>query len=376
MKIRIGINGRFLVARKTGVQRVAYNLIKSIVQFDRQNEYFIFTGQEYTTDFGLSQSNVHFILSPIHSGNLIKNYYWEQIELPRLAKKYEVQILHNPANIGPLFYKGASIINIHDLCFLVNPSWYSFSFQTLYKMIIPQISRNANKVITNSNNSKNDILRYLGCPIEKVALIYWAVEELFTGHQNYLDPTFEYKDYILYVGSVEPRKNIKRLLSAYEKLRRDHREIKTKLIIIGCSNPVFRDEQFQIRGFASDILFKGYVSDLELVNYYYHAMVCIYPSLYEGFGLPPLEAMACKTPVITSNRASLPEVVGDAAITIDPNNIEDMSESLYRVLTNEALRDRLIAMGLERVAEFSWKKAGKATLRVYEQVCRASLSSI
>ncbi len=374
--MRIGINGRFLLARRTGVQRVAYNLIKHIIKLDQGNEYVIFTGEDYPRDRELEHKNVVMVYSPIRSGSTIRNHFWEQITLPRLANKHRVDILHNPANIGPLFYKGLSIINIHDLCFLVNPAWYSFSFQTLYKTIIPQISKNANKVITNSNNSKNDIYRYLKCTPEKVSMIYWSVEDLFLKAEKYIEPDFAYNNYILYVGSVEPRKNIGRLLRSYIHLRRKFPKLKTKLILIGCSNPVFRDEHFQIRDFVEDILFQGYVSDKQLVNFYHYAKLCIYPSLYEGFGLPPLEAMACGTPVITSNRASLPEVVADAAITINPESVEEMSEAMNRILMDDGLREQLCQKGKERLNAFSWQKASESTIRIYRQVYNKAKGNI
>ena len=183
----IGINGRFLIARKTGVQRVALNLINSVTKMDSNNQYIIFTGKDYPKDLIREADNVKVVVSAISPGSIFRNHYWEQITLPKLAQKYNVDILHNPANIGPLFYRGISIVNIHDLCFLVNPGWYSLSFRTLYKTVIPQIAGSTKRVITNSNNSKNDIFQYLHCPPNKVSLIYWAVDDLFLKYKNFMN---------------------------------------------------------------------------------------------------------------------------------------------------------------------------------------------
>ena len=280
--MRIGINGRFLVAKRTGVQRAAYNLVKTLVEIDRDNDYFIFTGNEQVGAAEWNYPNVTVIGDHLIPSESIKNHVWEQVWLPRLAKQHSIDILHSPANIAPLFYRGKSIINIHDLCFVVNPQWYSFAFRTLYNIVIPQLARRATKVITNSNNSKNDLLQYFKLAAEKVSLVYWAVDDVFSlpaSEQGSLDATKD-QDYILYVGSLEPRKNINVLIEAYEKLRHDFPAIKTKLILIGGESPLFASVQLKAREFRDDVVFKGFVSDVELGDFYRRAKLVAYPSLY------------------------------------------------------------------------------------------------
>ncbi|MEZ4742354.1 MAG: glycosyltransferase [Bdellovibrionota bacterium] len=206
--MRIGVNGRFLVAKRTGVQRAAYNLLTTLVKIDRENEYLIFTGGEELDQPEWQYDNVKIIASHIRSGENIRNHLWEQFILPRLVKRYNIDILHSPANIAPLFYRGKSIIHIHDLCFVVNPQWYSFSFRTLYNLMIPRLAKKATKVITNSNNSRNDLMQFFGISADKVSLVYWAVDEIFLDQKNRNKQTKlqEDEDYILYVGSLEPRK--------------------------------------------------------------------------------------------------------------------------------------------------------------------------
>jgi len=369
--MRIGINGRFLVAKRTGVQRAAYNLLRALVKVDRNNEYFIFTGYEELNNSDWDYPYVTVVPSTIREGESLRNHLWEQFTLPRLAKKYRVDFLHSPANTAPLFYKGKSIVHIHDLCFVVNPRWYSFSFHTVYNFLIPRLARRATRVITNSNNSRNDLLQFCNIPADSVSLIYWAVDDLFLD-SNVDAKTdkeeFHHKDYILYVGSLEPRKNIRTLVEAYEKLRESHADLATKLILIGGESPLFGEVRLNARDFKDDVIFKGFVNDTDLLKFYRNASLVVYPSLYEGFGLPPLEAMASGTPVVTSNTSAIPEVVGDAALMVNPYDIDQLARTMERVLRDEGLRQRLIAKGYEQVAKFNWYRVARNTLAVYYEV--------
>ena len=369
--MRIGINGRFLVAKRTGVQRAAYNLVKTLVEIDRDNEYIIFTGNEQVNSADWDYPNVKVIGDHLIPSESIKNHWWEQVWLPRLAKQHAIDILHSPANIAPLFYKGKSIINIHDLCFVVNPQWYSFAFRTLYNFVIPQLAKRATKVITNSNNSKNDLLQYFKLPAEKVSLVYWAVDDVFSlppSDTKQVGGGYTTGDYILYVGSLEPRKNINALIESYEKLRHDFPAIKAKLILIGGESPLFATVQLKAREFRDDVVFKGFVTDQELGEYYRHARLVAYPSLYEGFGLPPLEAMASGAPVVTSSTSSIPEVVGRAAVLVDPRSRDQLARAMHRVLTDASLRESMVRLGAEQVAKFNWYRVARSVLAVYHEV--------
>ena len=225
--MKIGINGRFLVAKRTGVQRAAYNLLRTLIKVDQNNEYFIFTGRNQIDNPDWKKENVVVVSSDLREAESFRNHLWEQFTLPRLAKKHKIDLLHSPANMAPLFYSGKSVVHIHDLCFVVNPQWYSFSFHTLYNFVIPRLARRASKVITNSNNSRNDLLQFCSIPSESVSLIYWAVDEIFSQEDSPSNSlSFPYDDYILYVGSLEPRKNILTLVESYEKLRKNCPEIK------------------------------------------------------------------------------------------------------------------------------------------------------
>ncbi len=364
--MRIGINGRFLVAKRTGVQRAAYNLIKTLFEMDQENEYVLFTGEDQALEW--NYPNVKLVTSRLKVGENLRNHLWEQFVLPRLARKHEIDILHSPANMAPLFYKGASVVHIHDLCFVVNPQWYSYVFHTAYNFAIPRLVRRASRVITNSNNSRNDLLQFYNIDADKVRLIYWAVDQTFGGEKFRDQRADEEGDYILYVGSLEPRKNIGNLIEAYERLRSEHADLQTKLILIGGESPLFAAVRLQIKKYHRDVIFKGYVSDEELKRFYRQAKVVAYPSLYEGFGLPPLEAMASGAPVVTSNTSSLPEVVGDAALMVSPYDCSQLAETLARVLHDAPLRHEMRRRGYEQIRKFNWYRVARNVLAVYYEV--------
>lgn len=374
--MKIGINGRFLAAKRTGVQRAAYSLIRAIIKADRVNEYVLFTPNDQVDNPDWRFPNVKIVQSNLREGETIRNHIWEQFSLPRLARRHGVDILHSPANLAPLFYKGKSIVHIHDLCFVVNPQWYSFSFRTLYNFIIPRLARRAAKVITNSNNSRNDLLQFCELQAESVSHVHWAVDDLFLQDQQASSaraPDFPLSsEYILYVGSLEPRKNIGTLLEAYELLRTTYPDIKTKLVLIGGESPLFAEVRLKVKRFKEDVLFKGFVSDRLLRDYYRHAQLVVYPSLYEGFGFPPLEAMASGVPVVTTMTSSIPEVVGDAALMVSPYDVGQLAETMSRVLGDPDLRATLIARGREQVKKFNWYRVARNTLAIYYEVYNSS----
>lgn len=397
--MKIGINARFLlVANRTGVQRAAYNLVKTLVEIDRKNQYFLFTGHSELNNPDWDYENVTVVTSNIREGENMLNHFWEQFTLPRLAKRYNVDILHSPANMAPLLYRGKSVVHIHDLCFVVNPQWYSFSFRTLYNLLIPRLARRAAKVITNSNNSRNDLLQFCNLASERVSFVYWAVDDIFVkpilpapslGRAQANDSTaseslapgalakpegspWSNGDYILYVGSFDPRKNIRTLVEAYENMRNNKPELKHKLILIGGESPLFGDVRLNIKTYKDDVVFKGFVEDNLLRDFYRHASLVVYPSLYEGFGLPPLEAMASGTPVVTSRTSSIPEVVGDAAVMVSPYDVDELAFQMGRVLEDPELRADLIAKGYAQVKRFNWYRVARNTLAVYYEVFNSS----
>ena len=231
-------------------------------------------------------------------------------------------------------------------------------------------------IITVSAYSKMDIIKYFNVPEEKIKVIHLAAESMFRCLNkdiawDYLKKKYNYStDYILYIGGFSPRKNVEGLMEAFKLVYKDLPG-RYDLMLLGSS----KDEHYELKkkaqslGIGERVVFTGYVPYNHLPWFYNCAEVFVYPSFYEGFGLPPLEAMTCGTPVITSNVTSIPEIVGDAAITINPYNLDELSNSIYNVLTDMELKNLLIQKGFRRAYQFSWKKTAQETIKVYEEVC-------
>jgi glycosyltransferase involved in cell wall biosynthesis len=288
---------------------------------------------------------------------------WEQIELPLYLKNHGNPLLLNLANTAPLFYQ-RHIVTIHDVAFFKNPSWFSRSFVTYYKYLIPRIAKSALKIITDSEFSKKEIIHYLGIPEEKINVVYSGISKEFTegSGKEYKN---QYGNYILTVASLDPRKNLKNIILAFQKLKMND----LKLISIGSENTIFSDREIKemIRS-TKNMIFTGYVSDDELAGFYKNAKCFVYPSLYEGFGLPPLEAMAYGCPVITSSVASLPEVCGDAAYYVNPYEVDEIAKGIQDVLQQPKLQKELIKKGYRRVPLFRWEESASKLWNVVEEV--------
>lgn len=333
-------------------------------------------------DYNYNILNKKFIVDVNYSSNIIgKNklirVLWEQFILPFKTKKYKSDILHCPAHVIPIFNFTKTIVTVHDLAFKLFPSTYKYLNRVYLNWFVPLSVKKANVIIAVSKNTKNDIIKEYNIKPEKIKVVYNGVDEKFRRVKNdqmlnkirvkYNLPN----KFILYLGTLEPRKNINRLILAYKKyLINKANNDAVKLVIAGGKgwlyNSIFalvKEEKLD-----SHVIFTGYIDDSDIVYLYNLASIFIYPSLYEGFGLPPLEAMACGTPVITSNVSSLPEVVGDAAIKIDPYNIDELTDAITNVLSNSNLQRELIEKGIKRAKQFSWKNTAEETLKVYREV--------
>jgi len=304
--------------------------------------------------------------------------------IPYMVKSSNINILHIPEHhhsfIMPFFVNKAKVIvTIHDLVPILftktqlsRHPYNNFRFWWRWNFTFKLIRNRIDFVIADSENTKNDCIKHLKIPEEKIKVIYIAADEIYRPLDSTEEVKKEIKKYninsqfILFVGTLESRKNIPNLIKAFYKLK--NRGITHKLVITGKKGWNYAEifKTVEKLNLQKDIIFTDYVPEEDLVKLYNAAEVFVYPSIYEGFGLPPLEAMSCGCPVITSNISSLPEVVGDAGITIDPYNIEELANKMYEVLINEDLRKELSTKGLERAKLFSWKKAAEETWQVYE----------
>jgi glycosyltransferase involved in cell wall biosynthesis len=277
-----------------------------------------------------------------------RGHLWEQVELPLWLKKHGGGLLVNLANTAPAFYDN-KIVTIHDIAFLVNPAWYSRSFCTYYRMLIPKLARDAKHLITVTEFSKHEIVKYLGVGEASISVIGNAVSNKLRRPQSELPD--DYGKYILALSARSPRKNFERTVLAFQRIR----DKQVKLIVVGSMNKHVSDCSHG-KAVMSDprIVFADHVTDSELSGLYARALFFVFPSLYEGFGIPPLEAMACGCPCLVSDATSLPEVCGSAALYCDPYSIDDIATKMELMLADSSLRQRLVALGYEQIKRFDW----------------------
>jgi glycosyltransferase involved in cell wall biosynthesis len=301
----------------------------------------------------------------------------EQLLLPWAVRRLQADVFHSPDFIPPLRARGPFVITIHDLAFLIYPHFLTKEGARYYSQIDRALQR-ADGVIAVSESTKHDLIRMLGTSEDKISVIYEAADPMFrpmdrVAALSYVQALYDLPDeFILFVGTIEPRKNIAGLLRAYRRLRDDYK-LTPGLVLVGAPGWLYDDVYAQVKSLDLKpyCFFLGRVSGDDLLHFYNAARCLVLPAFYEGFGLPPLEAMACGTPVIVSNVSSLPEVVGDAALLIDPQHDEEITVALWRMFTDSALWDELQAKGLQRAAAFSWQRAAEQTMTLYQRAAGA-----
>lgn len=349
------INARFLTKRITGLERYAIGVSHHIKTVSPGTEFIA----------------PHDIIHKEHARTLgVKTvgysigHVWEQTELPVYLTANKSPLLLGLTNTGPLTYPNQVIV-IHDLAFLSEPGWFSKKAALSFKYLVSGVAKIARHIITNSEFTKKEVVELLGIAPEKISVAYPAVPENIL-RLNAVQHDNKYGDYILTLSSLDPRKNLKSLIRAYRQLGLKD----VKLVVAGGENPnVFGKHAFELRAITKEdtnIQFTGYLSDDQIVGLYQNARLFVYPSLYEGFGFPPLEAMACGCPVVASNTSSLPEALGPAAVYCDTRNIDDLTGTILKVL-NEPKTIRADAR-VEQVNKFTWEKTTEAILSVVKEV--------
>lgn len=367
--MKIGFIATHIDIGKGGVSTYSYELIKNLSKIDKNNDYYLI--HTSPKDIDVYSANHNFLVRSV-----LPNYLWRITIGPLKLKNIKnLDIVHDPYDIGPLSFKMPfkKIITVHDIAYYFFPRKSGLKIIIGHKVLFNKTLKTADKIIAISNSTKDDLMTYFKVPEDKIAVISHGVGEKFKqlDEEGISKSTQKYQlnfPYILYVGSLESRKNILNLVKAFYKLKT--KNIYQKLVIVGenSGNKKKICRFIKKLNLQNDVVFIGFVSEEDLPALYNAADLFVYPSYYEGFGLPPLEAMSCGTPVITSNTSSLPEVVGDAGIMIDPSNVEALAEAMRDVLADESLRNSIIAKGLERAKMFNWKKCARKTLKVYEEV--------
>lgn len=370
--MKIGIDGR---AAKwyhgTGIGTYTNQLIKNLSKVDYDNNYLIFTPQ--CDSINNLQSN--FKLELVNSTP--SNSFWDDINVPNILNNADIELYHVPQNGVGLVdnIKCKKVITLHDIIPLKMPETVSDRYLKIFNNELPKILDNCDGIITVSNFSKDDIAKEFNFPAERIFVTPLAAEDIYTPMskcQSKYSITKKYgieEDFILYVGGFSPRKNILGLIEAYSMLPSKLRET-FKLVITGKKGPSYskyknRAEELHV---STNVVFTDFIPVEDMPLFYNAAEVLVYPSFYEGFGLPPIEAMACGTPVIASNVTSLPEVCYESALFIDPNDIDTLSYDIERVLSNSLLRLTMVKKSLTRSKAFSWDKTAFNTIAAYETV--------
>ncbi|MDY7040207.1 MAG: glycosyltransferase family 1 protein [Chloroflexota bacterium] len=366
--MRIGIDARMVYYTQAGISQYTQRLIRALAEVDRENEYFIIQNWRDKVSLSLNHNfkRVSFV-SPAH--HRLEQWFL-RFELPPL----DLDVLHSPDFIPPFRRNCKSVITVHDLAFLLYPQLLTEDSAHYYGQI-DQAVRRTDHIIAVSQNTKEDIIRLLGVPEDKITVIYEAANPIYRpvedeGELRRVRGKYSVAgDFIFFVSTIEPRKNVPALLRAFRQLIDDYK-LEVKLVIAGRRGWLFEEvfslvEELELTG---DVLFLGRVPVEDLPPLYTAARLFAYPSTYEGFGLPPLEAMACGTPIVASNVSSLPEVVGDAALLVAPDDVAGLTVALWRGLTDEARRAELVAKGFRRAKCFSWEKAARQTSAVYQSL--------
>jgi len=382
--MRIGIDYTSAVRQAAGIGRLTRGVVHALARLDHDNEYvLLLVGCQPEEAGGNWPPN--FTVRTIPIAERLMTILWHRLRVPFLWVEWwtgPLDVFHAPDFVLPPVRRARTLVTVHDLSFMRRPECTPSALRSYLNKVVPRSVRRADRVLADSQSTRRDLMELLGAPGDKIQVIYGGVEERFQpvrDQETLAQVRARYRlpeHFILGLGTLEPRKNFERLIIAYARLMgrwpgaERSVDLPHKLVIAGRRGWLYEEIFTQVRqlGLHNDIIFAGFIADEDLPALYTLADCFAYPSLYEGFGLPPLEAMACGTPVVVSNVASLPEVVGDAGLLVDPEDVEDIARALGRVLTDEGLRRRMIERGLARAREFTWERAARLLLAEYKRV--------
>lgn len=369
---RIGIDAHAIGERLTGNETYISNLIQSLLEIDSKHEFILFfTKEDAAALWQRSDNRIQAVLARPAQPLLRVPFV-----MPWLSWKERIDLLH-VQYAGPPFLTQPLVTTIHDISFEHYPQFFTKRELLQFRSTIPYTARRADKILTVSDYSKRDLVETYHLPEDKIVVTYNGVATSFkplsipeTGRQA-AQKYGVTGPYLLAVGNLQPRKNLVRLIAAYTRLRNARPEIKHQLLVVGKEawlyDPIL---DFARRSrWADDILFSGYVPSSDLPMLYCGAEAMVYPSIFEGFGLPPLEAMACGTPVIVSDRSALPEIVGDAGIKVNPFDIEAIAAAMAGLILEPDVARWYGLAGIKRAERFTWSNCATRTLEVYEEIC-------
>ena len=377
--MRIGIEAqRIFRKNKHGMDYVVLQEIRELQKIDTRNEYFVFVAPG--DDRCLEDSkNVHIL-------EIGGNFYplWEQVTLLKVANELNLDMLHCTSNTAPIRCKIPLILTLHDIIFLeprdkTNKSLYQNMGWFYRRFVVPRILKKCQRIITVSNFERNNIISKLAIPQERIAMIYngynqWfrPVEDINEVYKKYIDSS----GYFFFLGNTDPKKNTERTLIAYSKYL-EKSDVKRKLLMADLDKTYLNNiiERNHIQNIVHEIVMPGYIVNKDLPYIYNNAFAFLYTSLRESFGIPLLEAMACGTPVITSNTSSMPEIGGQDAILVNPEDPDKIAEKMLQLEKDEAFYQQQKEIGLKRAQYFSWQQTAEQLLNLYESVYKRNALS-
>jgi len=375
--MRICIDVDAAVHRHAGLGRYAHELTAALTAIDHGNDYSVFYSEPQRAQVAPPLDRLPHVTNALGVKpwrlKVLAGHVFDRAEDALLPA---VDVYHATAHLLPRFRRVKTVFTLHDLAFRIHPETHKTLNRVYLNAAMPRFLQAADAIIAVSEWTKRDAVRLMGIAADRITVIHEGVHQRFRPQpedriaavrQAYGLPAH----YILYVGTIEPRKNLNVLLDAYASLlNRGAIDDHTRLVIVGKKGWLYQPffDRLRALGLEQQVLFPGYVADDDLPALYAAADVFVFPSVFEGFGLPVLEAMACGTPVICSNASSLPEVAGDAAILVEPADSAGFGAAVQRVLEDAGVRQRLAALGMAQAQRFTWENTARRTLAVYESV--------
>jgi len=375
--MRIAIDYTAAVHQSAGIGRFVRSLVHALAEIDAENQYLLIYAAPPKGVLPPLPEAPNFQARRIPLSDRALALLWHRFSLPLPVDLITgpVDLFHSPDFVLPPVRRPAKVLTVHDLAFLLRPECADEGLRAYLEKTVPRSVSRADLIVADSRNTQDDLICLLGVPPHKVEVVPGGVDPSFTPVRD-TDVLERMRErvsggapYILSVGVIEPRKNLNRLIEAFEILKARHGS-PHRLVLAGkrgwLSEGIYR--RAASSPFRSDIVFSGFVPESDLPALYSAADILAYPSLYEGFGLPPLEAMACGTPVVVSNSSSLPEVVGEAALMVEPEDTEGLADAMSTLLFDQDIRRRMVEAGLQQASGFTWRAAAERMLAIYRRL--------
>jgi len=371
--VRIALDATAIPARRGGAGNYIFRLAKALPEVDRENHYLFFAKRAHADELGHTPANVE-VIAVDHPSRPLR-LLWEQSLLPRQLRRRRVDLLHSPHYTMPLRKPCRCVVSIPDLTFELMPRMHTLSKRLFFRRMMRWSIDHADRLIAISNSTRADLIRLLGVRPDRVVAVPLAADVGFRpvpaaeAEATCAEYGLGRRGFILFVGVLEPRKNLPLLLEAYAALPPGLAVM--PLVVVGKKGWMFSETLAQVDRLGLDgrVRFTGHVPQAHLPALYSGARVVVYPSLYEGFGLPVLEAMQCGAPVITTTSSSIPEVAGDGAVLVDPHDVDGLTGALVKVLSDEAFAAELSRRAQRQASRFSWERCARETLEVYRSAC-------